>query len=249
MNYGFLVFLRIILVVYLLIYGLIKLFHMQMFPPTYSQLVQPLGEMSPMGLAWTFMGFSKGYSMFAGGMEVLAALLLIPRRTQTFGALVTIGVMTQVFIMNLCFDIPVKLFSFHLVLMAIVVFLSDFKRFTAVLLLNKTPDKIVVYPKRNKEASKVIPIIKLLFLALFIWSFSATTLSRKKKFEQKLNPYLAGVWQVTSFKKNDSISTASYLDTERWKNTGTNISIQPRLFFRNLRCRRSGEMDTVYTTQ
>ncbi len=218
MNYGFLVFLRIVLVYYLLVYGIIKVFHIQMIPPTYSQLIQPLGEMSPMRLAWVFMGFSKGYSMFAGGMEVLAALLLISRRTQTLGAMVAVAVMTQVFIMNLCFDIPVKLFSFHLLAFSCIVLLSDFNRFFSFLFLNKTPKEVSIYPKRNKEATKVIPIVKIAVVSLFIWFFSSTSVSRSERFMERLNPYMAGIWQVNSFKKNTETDISSNDDDKRWKN-------------------------------
>ena len=217
-NYGFLIFIRIILVYYLLAYGIVKLFHLQMIPPTYSQLIQPLGEMSPMGLAWTFMGFSKGYSMFAGGAEVLAALLLIPRRTQTFGALVTIAVMTQVFIMNMCFDIPVKLFSFHLLLMGIIIFLSDFKRYFKLLFKNEAIEKNEIYPKRNEEGSKLIPIIKIILLVIVSWIMSSSNLSRSKKYEEAFKTPLSGVWEVASFKKSDSNTNKTFPDNQRWKN-------------------------------
>jgi hypothetical protein len=217
LNYGLSVFLRIVLVYYLLVYGMIKVFHMQMIPPTYNQLNQTLGEISPMRLAWVFMGFSKGYSMFAGGAEVLAALLLIPRRTQTLGSIVTIAVMTQVFIMNLCFDIPVKLFSFHLLLMGVVLFLNDFKRTTTFLFTSKAVKQHNIYPKRNKEGSILIPIIKLILIVGFTFFFSSTTLSRSTKFQAKLNPYLAGVWEVTSFNYSKLNRAESYHDDARWK--------------------------------
>lgn len=218
-NYGFMVYLRIVLVYYLLVYGLIKVFHIQMIPPTYSQLTQTLGEISPMGLAWIFMGFSKGYSMFAGGVEVLAALLLVPRRTQFIGSLITIAVMAQVFIMNLCFDIPVKLFSFHLLLMGIILFLSDFKRYSTFLFSSKSIAKNTIYPTRNSEAKKVIPVLKGILVIGFLAFFSLNFNSRSKRFTEKLNPYLAGVWKVTSFKNTSLTPTiSSYHDNVRWKN-------------------------------
>jgi hypothetical protein len=217
-NYGFLVFIRVVFVYYLFVYGMAKVFYLQMTPPTYSQLIQPLGEMSPMRLAWVFMGFSKGYSVFAGGVEILAALLLIPRRTQTFGALVSIAVMTQVFIMNMCFDIPVKLFSFHLLLIGIILFLSDFKRYFKLLFKNEAIEKNEIYPKRNKEGSTLIPIVKSILLVILLWLMIPTNLSRSKNVKERSNPYLAGVWNVTSFQKTDSISKETFPDNQRWKN-------------------------------
>lgn len=217
LNYGFLLFLRIVLISYLLIYGIIKLLHMQMIPPTYYQLNQPLGDMSPMRLAWVFMGYSKGFSMFAGGMEIVAAIFLIPRRTQTFGAILSVAVMTQVLIMNLCFDIPVKIFSFHLLLIALIILISDFKRIYQLLILGKSPNKVIIYPKRNKEGRKLIPIVKIVLLIGFVWLYTSSTLSNKNTYMNKLNPYMSGVWQVDSFHIAHTTESYHYQYNERWK--------------------------------
>ena len=103
----------------MLIYGLSKVFYLQFqFPPERSLLTN-IGDKSPMGLMWTFMGYSKGYTMFVGWLEFLAGLFLIFRRTTVLGALMTFGVMLNVFALNMCYDVPVKLFSFHIVLMSL----------------------------------------------------------------------------------------------------------------------------------
>ena len=134
--YWFLVFLRVVLVATMLFYGFVKIFKLQFPSASLTHLLDPLGDFSPMGLAWTYMGFSKGFNVFVGFLEVLGGLLLIPRRTQTLGSFLIIGVMTQVAVMNFCYDIPVKLFSVHLVLMALVIFITD-NRFLNVFIKNK----------------------------------------------------------------------------------------------------------------
>jgi hypothetical protein len=40
-----------------------------------------------MGILWTFMAASTGYTIFAGLAEAVAGLLLLFRRTSTLGAL------------------------------------------------------------------------------------------------------------------------------------------------------------------
>jgi hypothetical protein len=116
-------------------YGFAKLFPIQFSEPSAFRLNQQLGDMSPMGLLWTFMGFSTHYQMFCGAIEVLAGLLLITRRTTLLGALVTIAAMTQVFVLNMCFDVPVKLYSFNYVLMAIFLAAPDLPRLMKALIL------------------------------------------------------------------------------------------------------------------
>ena len=147
-------------------------------PVSNTNMIKTLGEKSPMGLAWTFMGFSKTYSIFAGLAEVIAGLLLISRRTQTFGAIATIIVMLNVFMMNLCFDIPVKIFSFHLFLMGLILLLADSKRVFGVLLLNKKIDSYEIYPKLNKGDKQIILIAKIVLTIITIGFFILTSYSR-----------------------------------------------------------------------
>ena len=87
-----------------------------MSQPSLTRLLEPYGDSSPMGLLWTFMGASKGYSIFCGGVEMLAAILLFVPGCATLGALVAMGAMANVFMLNMCYDVPVKQYSFHLLL-------------------------------------------------------------------------------------------------------------------------------------
>ena len=106
--YWFLVFLRVVLIAAMFLYGFAKIFKLQFPSASLTHLLDPLGDFSPMGLAWTYMGFSIGFNVFVGFLEVLGGLLLIPRRTQTLGSFIVIGVMTQVAVMNFCYDIPAR---------------------------------------------------------------------------------------------------------------------------------------------
>lgn len=73
-----------------------------------------------MGLLWRFMAASPGSQLVAGVAEVFPAPLLLHRRTVTAGGLVAAVTMTNVFALNLFCDVPVKLFSGHLLLAALV---------------------------------------------------------------------------------------------------------------------------------
>ncbi|MFY9224894.1 MAG: hypothetical protein WAQ98_19635, partial [Blastocatellia bacterium] len=70
-----------------------------------DRLIQPFGDASPMGLAWTFMGASYSYNFFAGMGEMLAGFLLIFPQTATLGALVAIGVISNIVMLNFSYDI------------------------------------------------------------------------------------------------------------------------------------------------
>jgi hypothetical protein len=131
------VLVRFFLCEMLLGYGFAKVFPLQFAEPSSFRLNQQLGDMSPMGLLWTFMGFSPAYQMFTGTVEVLAGLLLTTRRTTLLGSLITLVAMTQVFILNMCFDVPVKLYSFNYLMMAFFLLAPDLPRVIDGFLLGK----------------------------------------------------------------------------------------------------------------
>ena len=212
-QYGFIITLRVILIFFMFQYGIIKIFHLQMSELSNAELIKTLGNKSPMGLAWTFMGFSKTYSAFAGLSEVIAGLLLISRRTQTLGAIATVAVMLNVFMMNLCFDIPVKIFSFHLMLMGVVILMADFKRIFSVLIKNKNIGDYIIYPQLKKGDRIIIIIAKWALLFLTAALFVFTSYPRYKKRYLSPKTALFGIWEVTNFKHDNKAENSK----KQWK--------------------------------
>jgi hypothetical protein len=121
-------------------YGLAKVVPLQFAQPSSSRLAQQLGDMSPMGLLWTFMGFSTSFQIFTGAIEAFAGLLLTTRRTTLLGALVALAAMTHVFALNMCFDVPVKLYSLNYLLMAIFLLAPELPRLIRVLVLGQAAE-------------------------------------------------------------------------------------------------------------
>jgi hypothetical protein len=119
-------------------YGLVKVFKSQFPHPGPLALMEPLGEASPMGLLWTFMGYSLPYNVFTGGVEVLGGLLLYWRRTTALGALVVAGAMANVVMLNLSYDVPVKVYSAHLLLLALFLLAPEARRLADFFLLGRT---------------------------------------------------------------------------------------------------------------
>jgi len=65
---------------------------------------------------------------FAGGAEMLGGVLLFIPAFTAIGALVSIAVMSNVFMLNMCYDVPVEQFSFHLLLMGVFLLAPDMRR-------------------------------------------------------------------------------------------------------------------------
>src|SRR6185436_9344811 len=95
----------------MIVYGAHKVFSAQFGTPGLDRLLTTFGNASPMGLLWTFMGFSRVYTLFAGLAEMVGGILLISRRTTLLGALISSGVLGNVVLLNFCYDVPVKQFS------------------------------------------------------------------------------------------------------------------------------------------
>lgn len=135
---GLYVFVRHYLGCVMLMYGLAKVFKTQFPYPNEFLLNRTYGESSPMGLLWSFMGYSYPYNLFTGLGEVVGGLLLFWRRTTLLGSLIVIGVMSNVVVINFSYDVPVKLFSSHLLLMAFFLVAPDLQRLYRFFVLNES---------------------------------------------------------------------------------------------------------------
>lgn len=218
LTYWFIVILRIFLIFFMFTYGFVKVIQLQFPYPSLTRMMQPLGEFSPMGLAWTYLGYSKGFNLFMGIMEIAGGLLLIPRRTSTLGAFVTMGVMTHVAVMNFMFDIPVKIFSVHLMLMALFIFSTDIKRFINVFIKNKPANAYEFYnPIDDKTYHKVIFWTKLVLVLVLGGLFIIRGISNDRSKNGPEKPHLFGIWEVTHFIKENDTLPRLVTDKNQWR--------------------------------
>jgi hypothetical protein len=217
--YWLLVVLRFFLIAAMLLYGFVKDFQIQFQQPSFIELLQPLGEFSPMGLAWNYMGYSKGFGMFAGLMEIVGGLLLIFRRTSTLGAFIIIGVMTQVAMMNMMFDIPVKIFSIHIILMAAVIFMTDIKRFTAVFITNKATEPTpYFYPNTSESYHKTIRTLKKIVVPILLIAGTILGYLGDLNISDKNHkPHLYGIWETETFIINSDTIPPLITEEKRWR--------------------------------
>ncbi len=203
----------------MLTYGFVKVFKLQFPSPSLNRLLQPYGDSSPMGLAWTFMGYSKGYNYFTGFAEVLGGILLLFRRTTTAGAIVTVLVMGNVMAMNYSFDIPVKLLSTTVVIMCLFLLGKDMVRLINFFILNKPAEA-------GKTAA---PFIRKRWLRISLLSFkvllvgytlvmvvygSYSALSQYGDAAPK--PPLYGIYDVKTFIRNRDTIPPLKTDATRW---------------------------------
>src|SRR5262249_32410255 len=121
----------------MIVYGSMKVWCAQFPPISDYQLETKYGDSSPMGLLWRFMQFSQPYTAATGIIELTCGLLLISRRTTLLGATCSFGAVLQVFLLNVCYDVPVKLMSGHLVLMSLTLIVADARRLFSFFVLGR----------------------------------------------------------------------------------------------------------------
>lgn len=211
--------LRYFLAYTLVSYGLSKVLWMQFPFPSPEKLVQPLGESSPMGLMWTFMGYSRGYNLFTGGLEVVGGVLLLFRRTTTLGAVLVAAVMTNVVALNLAYDVPVKLYSSHLLLMSVFLLLPDLERIANVLVLNR-PTRPVVFrtPFARPWTERGSRAVKVLFAGWVLYSDASKALERQASHGEDAPRHpLHGVYVVESFTRDGQAVPLLAGDATAWR--------------------------------
>ena len=190
--------LRISLIAPLISYGMSKVFKFQ-FPETdFHILLGRVGDLSPMDLLWTFMGYSYGYNLFCGLAEVIPAVLLAFPQLTLLGALISAAVFTNVFLLNVCYDVRVKLYSLHLLLMSLVLIAPDARRLFSLLVLNSP-----VAPAKSVSLSKWSQLNVILLLIPIFQTGDALRQSvnhagrMPQNMSNKCDFY--GIWDVQSY--------------------------------------------------
>jgi uncharacterized membrane protein YphA (DoxX/SURF4 family) len=189
------------LAAYMLIYGMMKVLPLQFGTLPTARLLQPLGDFSPMGLLWTFMSFSRSYTLFTGWIEVLGGALLIFRRTTLLGALICSAAMLNVVILNLSYDVPVKQFSIHLLLAALLILWPERQRLINIFLLDRATTSspippLIAHPTLQRWGSGMtLATTGLILTATLILSVinPLDTVAQPR-------PSIAGMWRVEEFR-------------------------------------------------
>jgi len=212
-------YIRYVLGSVMIMYGVSKVFVMQFPFPDATRLIEPYGESSPMGLMWAFMGYSAAYSVFGGCMEVLGGVLVLFRRTTTLGALVLTGVMSNVAMLNFCYDVPVKLFSSHLLSMAVFLMLPDLGRLVNLFVLNRpTAPARLGEPFKARWMERSRWALKALYIGAALIGSTVMTLQMKSHLRGEAPPLpFHGTYQVEAIDRDGQALPLLITDAGRWR--------------------------------
>ncbi len=210
---------RYYLGMFMLSYGSFKVIKLQFPDPGPIYITATFADSSPMRLVWFFMGQSTAYTFFAGLGEVIGGALLLWRRTELLGALVTIGVMANVVMLNFCYDVPVKQFSAHLLLMGCILAGLHWRRLLNLLLLNRTALPAVYVPLvPGRWATITRNVVKHVLIASLVFGMAKGVLEFKAQRDKAIaETPLYGVWEVEAFVVDGVEHPPLLTDAERWR--------------------------------
>ncbi|HTS10700.1 MAG TPA: hypothetical protein VMH00_01155 [Candidatus Limnocylindrales bacterium] len=215
----FRVFVRFMLASEMFLYGFDKLIPLQMPFPFLTKLLEPYGNFSPMAVLWYSIGASTAYEIFAGCAEVLGGVLLLAPRTATLGALVCLADLIQVFMLNMTYDVPVKLFSFHLILLAVFLLAPDLGRL-ADFFLRARPAAASAEPKlfRTARSNRIAVAAQIVF---GVYLIGMNLYQAKDAWHEygggRQKSALYGIWEVQQMSIDGKERPALLDDKDRWR--------------------------------
>lgn len=215
----FRLFVRFALAGQMLSYGFAKLVPLQMPFPFLTRLLEPYGRFSPMGVLWAAIGASTAYQIFAGCAETLGGLLLFAPRTTLIGALICLADMIQVFMLNMTYDVPVKLLSFHLILLTLLLLAPDFRRAANFFFLDRVVQPALHPPLvRSRKAKRVAFALQLAFgVGLVAGNAYGSWEAWHQYGGGREKPALYGIWDVEEMSIDGQIRSPLLNDFDRWR--------------------------------
>lgn len=199
-------------------YGLDKLFRFQFPRLPLAKLVDTYGRSSPEGLLWAFMEYSRKYS-FAGGLgEFTGGVLLVVPRLTALGALVTLGMMSNVLMLNFFYDVSRKILSIHLLLMSLFLLAPDLHRLGRFFLLNQKEQLGTPRPLFQEKRFNTAALLFQLAIGIGAIAYCAHHSYYTAQAEAgQVEASLRGIWNVEQFEYDGVSRLPLVTDKERWQ--------------------------------
>lgn len=209
---------RFALVSQMFSYGLAKAVPLQMPFPFLTKLLEPFGNFSPMGVLWSSVGASPAYEIFAGCAEMLGGILLIFPRMTTLGALVCLIDSAYIFTLNMTYDVPVKLFAFHMILMSLFLLVPEFSRLADFFLSNRpAAPSTQLSLFRTRRANRIALAVQIV---IGMWLVGINAYGSWGGWHTygggRPKSALYGIWNVEELSIDGHIRSPLLTDYDRW---------------------------------
>lgn len=212
------VLLRLTLALAMINYGMAKLFRAQFPEISLATLVDTYGRSSPKELLWTFMKYSRPYSFFGGLGETVGGILLLVPRFTTLGSLITLGMVSNVLMLNLSYDVARKIFCIQLLFMCIFLLLPDIRSLFGFFVLRRSEQLPAPHPLFREKALNNGALFLQLAIGIFIvFNYAHGCYETSVRRAVQLGPPLRGIWDVDQFNIDGSPRSPLLTDTVRWR--------------------------------
>jgi len=210
----------------LILYGMSKVFMLQFGEMDLLNLEDEIGTYTGMGFLWKFMSYSAFYTTITGYVEVVGGILLLFRKTTFLGALISFVAMVNVVIIDIGYDVSVKMFAIHLLLMVVILISYDLKKIIRFVVFNKAVEGVTYPPLFSPKHAKIKHVLKGILLCYFTISqfyFFSERMEREKG--ENLYPSLTKIFQVEKQLINGKESDSHELpEANKWKKITINGS-------------------------
>jgi len=218
------VILRYRLAIGIIAYGLIKLFPLQIPPPTLSELNTNYGDFYAWKIYYLTTGMaSNHYESSLGLVEILGGLLLLYRRTATIGAGLVATFIINVVMANFAYHVGDHVYSTYLLVISLFLLAYDVPRLYALFASSKPAiaNKFnPVFTKSGQASARLVLKYGFAFVIFLIGVITYQTY-QTAPYVNPQKPGLSrvkGFYNVREFKLNNQIIPYSTENPDRWQN-------------------------------
>lgn len=205
-------------------YGFIKFFPVQQPYPSLSLMNTNYGDLSDWKIAALTYGVAPSFEAFLGAIEILAALLLLHRKTASIGAAIVVGFTGNVLLSILGYNGGEALYCLYLLGFASVILFYDGLRYYNLLILAKptAPDRYEPEIFHGRLNTLRVALKILFFIFTFVLygylSFAAYNNNEYQYPTASGLKDVAGMYNVREFRLNGKILPYAHTDSVRWQN-------------------------------
>ena len=214
----FRLFLRLALASEMFLYGLAKIFPNQIPFPYLTSWVEPFGNFTTTGVLWNSIGASPAYEIFTGCAETLGGILLIVPRTTLLGALICLADLIEIFAINMTYDIPRKLLSFHLILIALFLLAPEASRLAAFFLNRQASPSTQPQLFHSERANRIAVVFQIIAGVYLLGSYSYGNAAGWYAYggRRPKSPFY-GIWNVEELSIDGRVRAPLLTDHDRWR--------------------------------
>ncbi len=216
LNFCFSEILKLVLSLKVFGYGIIKVFPIQMGKPNFIDLHKTIGDLEPVYLLWVTIGYGQPYQIFLGIAEVVAAILILFRKTMVIGLLLLLPIIVNVILLNYTYIIGILDITLLLLIFNLYLLLPFFKSFYDLLIKGKSA--VLTYNYYNFSNIKLKNTISNFVAIIVILSFTFKMVSAyRMHVKLKAIDASSKYSEIKTFVLGNDTLKLALGDTVRWR--------------------------------